>query len=124
MKLTLLQGTPKVTVKQATDNLRGSREKGRKALPRENWMAVMQAHPDSAIFRLDGDTMHLKAIPDDQLLRTKHHNALMRLCGLSLRELLDAMGKAADKAREEKKPKKRLREDPPDELGDSIGSRA
>ena len=66
LKQTLLIGKPKVTRKEACDKMRGSRQAGRKALPKEKWTAVMAAaagqHPN--LLRLEGETLCLQVIPD------------------------------------------------------------
>ena len=101
VKMTLLRGTPKISCKQACDKLRSSREKGRKALPRVNWMAVMTtASKESPILELSGDELQIARIPEDATLRVEYHNNLMTLCGLSLRELVDAMKQAVEKAKQ------------------------
>ena len=40
---------------------------------------------------LCGDSVHLTMIPETPSGRTEYHNHLMEMCGLSLRELLEAM---------------------------------
>ena len=68
-------------------------EQGHKALPKEKWVAVMRAaasqFPD--LFRLDGQTLCLKMIPDTAASKVAYHNDLMRARRLSLRELIAAM---------------------------------
>lgn len=101
VKMTLLRGTPAISCKQACDKLRNSREKGRKALPRANWMAVMtMACQKSPILELSGDELQIAKIPADSSLRVEYHNHLMTLCGLSLRELVDAMKHAVEKTKQ------------------------
>ena len=100
-KMTLLHGTPKITCKQACDGLRSSRDKGRKALPKTNWMAVMtSACKECPILQLSGDELHVARIPDDAGLRVQYHNHLMTLCGLTLRELVGSMTQAVEKAKQ------------------------
>ncbi|CAL1140069.1 unnamed protein product [Cladocopium goreaui] len=57
LKQTLLAGKPKITRKEACDKMRSERGQGRKALPKEKWVAVMRAaasqFPD--LLRLDGE---------------------------------------------------------------------
>lgn len=102
-KMTLLHGTPKITCKQACDGLRSSRDKGRKALPKTNWMAVMimtSACKECPILQLSGDELHVARIPDDPGLRVQYHNHLMTLCDLTLRELVGSMTQAVEKAKQ------------------------
>ncbi|CAL1166838.1 unnamed protein product [Cladocopium goreaui] len=100
-KMTLLHGTPKITCKQACDGLRSSSDKGRKALPKTNWMAVMtSACKECPILQLSGDELHVARIPDDPGLRVQYHNHLMTLCGLTLRELVGSMTQAVEKAKQ------------------------
>ena len=101
VKMTLMRGTPTITYKQACDKLRTSREKGRKALPKTNWMAVM-ASACKEILQMSGDELQVSKIPDDATLRARYHNHLMTLCGLSLRELVDSMKQAVEKAEKAK----------------------
>ena len=57
-----------------------------------------------AIARLQGGgnkmVVELKAIPADAAAKVEYHNELMNLCGITLRELIASMDKAAKKRRE------------------------
>ena len=87
--------------RDACSRLRSTKGEGKKALPRDNWLAVMKAAVDqSSIIRLQesdaGVTrLALKPIPTEESARVQYHNHLMQLCALSLRDLIQAMGKAA-----------------------------
>ncbi|CAK9081792.1 Uncharacterized protein SCF082_LOCUS38904 [Durusdinium trenchii] len=111
MKATLLHGHPKVTSKTICDKLRSSRESGRKALPREDWVAVMEACAGSPILDFQDDTLQLRAIPQDAPGRTFYHNELMKLCGVTMRELMTAMNRAAAAKAKSAAPPKRKRQD-------------
>ena len=64
-------------------------------------MAVMPtASKESPILELSGDELQIARIPEDATLRVEYHNNLMTLCGLSLRELVDAMKQAVEKAKQ------------------------
>ena len=61
-------------------------------------MAVITtASKESLILELSGDELQIARIPEDATLRVEYHNNLMTLCGLSLRELVDAMKQAVEK---------------------------
>ena len=110
LKQTLLAGKPKITRKDACDKMRSERGQGRKALPKEKWVAVMRAaasqFPD--LLRLDGEILCLKMIPDTSAGKVAYHNDLMRACRLSLRELIAAMDKAAEKKEERRAKRARV----------------
>ena len=97
---TVLQGLPKVAVKVACDNMRAKKADGkRKALSNTAWHTVMEAAvKDCPVLRLEGrgknQTLVMKEIPQDARERVHYHNALMTVCGVSLRELLTAMTNA------------------------------
>ena len=110
LKQTLLAGKPKITRKEACDKMRSERGQGRKALPKEKWVAVMRAaasqFPD--LLRLDREILCLKMIPDTAAGKVAYHNDLMRACRLSLRELIAAMDKAAEKKEERRAKRARV----------------
>ena len=115
MKKTLLSGTPTVACGSATMRMKSGKGagKGRKALPEPNWMAVMETGlKDCPVAWLNKAkrTICLKAIPDNRQEKVAYHNELMKLCGLSLRELLDAMKKKRAQAEEKSKKKAQPRE--------------
>ncbi|CAE7777107.1 unnamed protein product [Symbiodinium microadriaticum] len=114
---TLLMGTPKMDAREACSRLRSAKNEGKKALPRDKWMIVMKAASDQcSVIRLqenDGGSVSLalKPPPSDADARIRYHNDLMQLCGLSLRELTDAMAKAQKAACENKRKRKKEDED-------------
>ena len=114
---TLLMGTPKMDAREACSRLRSAKNEGKKALPRDKWMIVIKAASDQcSVIRLqenDGGSVSLalKPPPSDADARIRYHNDLMQLCGLSLRELTDAMAKAQKAACENKRKRKKEDED-------------
>jgi hypothetical protein len=84
---------------------RGCRAAGRaakKALPIPTWVTVVQKGLDSTpVARYENNQVFLKEIPDEPNERITYRNSLMELCGLSLRDLVEAMRVA--KMKEEKK---------------------
>lgn len=117
VRQTLLMGTPKMDAREACSRLRSAKSEGKKALPRDKWMIVMKAAGDQcSVIRLqenDGGSVSLalKPLPSDADARIRYHNDLMQLCGLSLRELTDAMAKAQKAASESKRKRKKEDED-------------
>ena len=97
MKQTLLAGTTTIRYKAVTDKLRSARGSGRKALPKENWVAAVQAGCNMCpMLTFQGDTVNIHPIPEDPQGRVGYHNSLMTLCGLSLRELVEAIKSKAE----------------------------
>lgn len=111
MRYTLLQGKPVITAKEVCDKLKYKVE-GRatkKALERDNWTAVMEAGLTGATVaqlmnpKTSNTQIAIRAIPSNKDEKTKYHNELMNLCGLTLRELTEAMATASGKAKGAKK---------------------
>ncbi|CAK0820661.1 unnamed protein product [Prorocentrum cordatum] len=99
MRRTLLVGTPTVTMRAACERMKSSRRGGQrpKHLPEQTWLRVMEAGlQGSPVARLDGREIHVARIPGGQADRVAYHNALMRLCALPLRDLVEAMRKAKE----------------------------
>lgn len=102
MQKTILCGRPVITIKQATECMQSSRQDGKKALPQPMWMKVMQAGLDGCqVAKLDGRNVCVKEIPADIEGRMVYHNELMHLCGISLRQLVEAM--KATRAKDDKR---------------------
>ena len=70
--------------------------------------AAASQFPD--LLRLDGEILCLKMIPDTAAGKVAYayHNDLMRACRLSLRELIAAMDKAAEKKEERRAKRARV----------------
>ncbi|CAK0860829.1 unnamed protein product [Prorocentrum cordatum] len=99
MRRTLLVGTPTATMRAACERMKSSRRGGQrpKHLPEQTWLRVMEAGlQGSPVARLDGREIHVARIPGGQADRVAYHNALMRLCALPLRDLVEAMKKAKE----------------------------
>ena len=103
MKQTLLEGKPRIGSREVCSRLRSGNAGGKKALPREAWLQVMRAALiQCPIARLDEavegkPAVVIKPIPSEEASKIRYHNALMTLCGMTLRELSDAMLKASNK---------------------------
>jgi hypothetical protein len=98
VKQTFLAGKPRVSAAFVCSRLRTAKAPGKKALPAETWHAVLQAAlQDSPIARLEDNQVVIKPIPAEESSKIRYHNALMTLCGVSLRDLSTAMQKAAAK---------------------------
>ena len=94
MKKTLLQGTPIIKVSQACDRMRSSRGEGKKALPDTVWKKVVEAglaDCDVAWYDAGKGAVMLNELPTDPTAKIQYHNCLMKLCQLSLRQLIDVM---------------------------------
>ena len=98
MQRTLLMGKPSITSKEACQNMRSSNADGKKALPEPTWAAVMEKGlRDCDVAWFEGRKVMLKAIPTEPVGRINYHNSLMTLCGLSLKDLVEAMQKSKAK---------------------------
>lgn len=110
MQKTLLYGKPVIPEKGMTDRLRSSARGGvkPKAIPRETWRMVMTEGLDACtVAKLEKEQgadggvktwqVCLRQIPESPADRVKYHNELMTLCGLTLRQLTDALKTGADK---------------------------
>ena len=95
MRRTLLTGTPTIAAKVACQKMRSSNKTGKKALPEPAWTAVMQAGLEGCdVAWFENRRVIMKALPTEPNEKIDYHNSLMRLCGLSLRELVEAMQEA------------------------------
>ena len=113
MKRTLLTGTPTISSKQPCEKMKSSRAGGQKAtyLPKEVWWRVMEAGLEGcaiAKWNKESKEVLLARPPVGGDERVKYHNELMKLCGLSLPELVNAMT-AAKKAVESKAEKQQAK---------------
>ena len=103
MQVTLLTGKPKISLVAVCDRIRTSRHNGKKAIPKPQLLKVIEAGlQGSTIAKVvdpkgRGAAVVLKAIPTGGPERIEYHNELMKLCGISLRELTEAMQGAAEK---------------------------
>ena len=103
VRATVLSGKPKVPMKEACDRIRAKVEGGkRKALSQTTWQKVMQeAVKICPVLRLQGQghstQLVLQAIPDAPQAKVDYHNALMTVCGVTLRALVDSMEKTIKK---------------------------
>eukprot|EP00973_Karenia_brevis_P050617 7027837-Karenia_brevis.AAC.1 len=99
MQRTLLLGTPVIKAATACNILKSSSAAGRKAFPAASWLAVMHAGLEGCtVAWLDQRKVCLKTLPSDRAAKVEYHNALMQLCGLSLRDLVAAMREKKAKA--------------------------
>lgn len=106
MQKTLLCGKPVIPCKQAVETLQSSARDGRKAMPRGVWATVMQKGLEGcAVARYENNNVYLKEIPVEASARISYHNELMKLCGVSLQDLVGAMKKA--KVKQDQKMEKR-----------------
>ena len=55
--------------------------------------AVTSASEECPLLHLSGDELYADKILDDATMNAQHNNQLMALCGLTLRELVDAWKK-------------------------------
>jgi len=98
MQRTLLTGWPTITGKMVCQKIRSSNSSGKKAMKEEVWLKIMEAGlPGCEVAWLDNKRVVMKAIPVDPAAKISYHNGLMRLCAVSLRELVEAMQKAKAK---------------------------
>ena len=98
MQRTLLMGKPSISSKEACHNMRSSNADGKKALPEPTWATVMEKGLKGCdVAWFDNGKVMLKAIPSEPADRVTYDNALMALCGLTVRDLLEAMQKSKSK---------------------------
>ena len=105
----LLVGKPVIIEKDACDRLRSTTKGGAKAkaIPRETWRSVMEAGlADCKFIMLQKSAtgkdwkLCLQQMPSTSLDKILYHNELMTLCGLSLRELSEAMNKTSTRVKD------------------------
>ena len=105
MKKTLLQGVPRIFGQGVCNIIRTRIGGSNKALQKGNWEKVMEAGlRECSVAKLQGQgTMDaavvLKDMPEDADSRIVYNNELMKLCGVSLRELTTAMQEKTAKDR-------------------------
>ena len=105
MQRTLLVGMPVIDRRSAAQRITTSRAGGerRKNIDEHRWVSVMKAGLEgSSIAKYDEEDGKVKMapIPDDVAFRHKYHNELMTLCGITLRQLVEAMQSAKKAAQQ------------------------
>ena len=109
MQKTLLCGRAVIDAKTACERMQSSRRSGRKALPQPTWSKVMAAGADgSGVVRYAERKLYMKKIPQEGSDRIEYHNELMKLCGISLRDVVEAM--KSQKKKDAEKQANRVRQ--------------
>ena len=112
MQKTLLVGTPVIDRKSVAQRIVSSRAGGerRKSIDANRWTSVMKAGlAGCSVATCDSEEGKVKMapVPDDVALRHKYHNELMTLCGITLRQLVEAMQSAKKAAQQREETAKR-----------------
>ncbi len=104
LRQTLLEGKPRIDGRNVCGRLRSKNADGKKVLPFDTWLVVVRAGlSDCSVARVEDAppggraTVVIKPIPSAEIDKVKYHNSLMSICGLTLRELAEAMRKASSK---------------------------